>query len=676
MRREWLVTNGLGGFASGTVAGCLTRRYHGLLVAALEPPLGRTLLLSKIDETLRVGENDFALYTNNWAKGVEHPPGCGLLRRFDVVLGVPTWTYEFAGCRLLKRVWMEPLQNTTYVQYELSRAPCAFTLSCTMLVNYRDYHALTRAADWCMQVDPAVDGLTIRAFDRAAPLYLRCGSADWSPAHEWYRDFTLPIERERGFDSQEDHLCAGRAAITLEPGKCVGIVASTQPDADLDSDAALQRRRAQALDRLSQWRRANRKAAAAAPLPIRQLVLAADQFVVSRISRNAAQCESSSIRNAKPAASASGGRTIIAGYPWFTDWGRDTMIALPGLALVTGRRDVARDVLLTFAGHVNEGMIPNRFPDQGETPDYNAADATLWFVWAVGQYVRTTHDLKILNELYEPLTEIVHRYRTGTRYNIHVDDDGLLIAGEEGVQLTWMDAKVGPHVITPRIGKPVELNALWFDALTNVAAFAAALDKPAEELVRLAKKTHDGFARFWNPQTECCFDVLDGPGGDDASVRPNQIFAVSLPASRADGQISPPAGIPTGLLSNERSRAVVRTCEQRLLTWFGLRSLSPDDAAYRGAYEGDHRRRDEAYHQGTAWGWLLGPFVTAHLHVHKDPTAARAFLEPLLGQLHSHGVGSLSEIFNGDAPHTPNGCIAQAWTVAEALRAWQALSAH
>ena len=675
MQREWLVTNGLGGFASGTVAGCLTRRYHGLLLAALQPPLGRTLLLAKLDETLRVGDNDFALYTNNWTGGVEHPPGCGLLRRFDLVLGVPTWTFEFAGCRLIKRIWMEPRQNTTYVQYELKDAPCAFTLTCKALVNYRDYHSLTRAADWCMQVDPAADGLTVRAFDGAVPLRLRCGSAVWETAHEWHRDFTLPAERERGFDFQENHLCCGQCVITLEPGKRVGIVASTLPDADLDTDAALQRRHAEANDRLNQWRRANRRAADAAPLPVRQLVLAADQFVVTRSKSVSNSCPSSADARRSPSKQPPG-RTIIAGYPWFTDWGRDTMIALPGLALVTGRRDVARDVLLTFARHVDRGMIPNRFPDEGATPDYNAADATLWFVWAVAQYVRTTRDTKILDELYQPLTEIIHHYRTGTRYDIHVDDDGLLHAGESGVQLTWMDAKIGPHVVTPRTGKPVELNALWFDALSSVASFAEILEKPSDELVELAKQTREGFARFWNQPADCCFDVLDGPSGDDPAVRPNQIFAVSLPASRTGNHLPTPKGLPQDLLTAQQSESVVRTCRQQLLTWFGLRSLSPDDGAYHGTYHGDYRARDEAYHQGTSWGWLLGPFVTAHYHVYNDAVAARAFLEPLLGQLFSHGLGSLSEIFDGDSPHAPNGCIAQAWTVAEALRAWQTITAH
>jgi len=352
------------------------------------------------------------------------------------------------------------------------------------------------------------------------------------------------------------------------------------------------------------------------------------------------------------------GRTVIAGYPWFGDWGRDTMISLPGLTLVTGRPDVAARILRTFARFVDQGMLPNRFPEVGEIPEYNTADATLWYFEAIRAYHAATGDDVLLRDLFPVLQEIIEWHRRGTRYHIHVDPaDGLLYAGEVGVQLTWMDAKVGDWVVTPRIGKPVEINALWYNSLCSAAHFARRLGKPADRYEALAEQTHAGFARFWNEVAGYCYDVIDGPGGDDLALRPNQLLAVSLPHSP---------------LSPEQQRAVVNVCARHLLTSHGLRSLSPDDQAYIGHYGGDQRRRDGAYHQGTVWSWLIGPFVSAHLRVYHDPALAQSYLLPLARHLAGHGIGSISEVFDGDPPFTPRGCIAQAWGVAELLRAWQA----
>ncbi len=629
-RREWLVTNGLGGFASGTVAGLLTRRYHGLLVAALKPPLGRTLLVTKLDETAMYDGRAYPLAANRWASGVTDPKGFIHLDRFHLDGTTPVWTYACADALLEKRIWMEQDANTTYVRYDLRRASAPLTLTLKALVNYRDYHGSTHAGDWQMQVDPVDPGLRVTAFAGAAPVYLLSDRAEAAIRHDWHHDFFLSVEAYRGLDAVEDHLHAGTFTARLDPGAALTLVLSTEAAPELDGVAAFARRAAHEAALLAQ---------ADVDDVLRPLVLAADQFVVRRPTPDDAE-----------------GRSIIAGYPWFGDWGRDTMIALPGLTLSTGRPDVAAGILRTFAHFVDQGMLPNRFPDAGDFPEYNTVDATLWYVEAIRAYHAATNDDGLLRNLFPVLQEIIDRHQQGTRFHIHVDpDDGLLYAGEPGVQLTWMDAKVGDWVVTPRIGKPVEVNALWYHALRCMAAFARRLGSRAEDYDALADHARAGFGRFWNAERGYCFDVLDTPEGDDASLRPNQLLAVSLSNSP---------------LSVAHQKAVVDGCARRLLTPHGLRSLAPDDPAYVGRYGGDTRQRDGAYHQGTVWAWLLGPFAEAHLRVYRDPEAVRSFLRPLLRHIADHGVGSLSEIFDGDPPHTPRGTTAQAWSVAEVLRLW------
>jgi predicted glycogen debranching enzyme len=406
-------------------------------------------------------------------------------------------------------------------------------------------------------------------------------------------------------------------------------------------EAAWARRVAHESGVRARWRAA--QPAGAAEGWAERLALAADQFVVRR-----------------PTAEDPDGASVIAGYPWFGDWGRDTMIALDGLTLATGRPEVAARILRTFARHVDRGMLPNRFPDQGETPEYNTVDATLWYVEAIRAYHAATSDDGLLKELLPALASIVQWHLDGTRYGIAVDPaDGLLRAGEPGVQLTWMDARVGERVITPRIGKPVEVNALWYNALVALAGFARRLGEPATRWTELAGRVGASFARFWNPDTGHCHDVIDGPGGDDPTLRPNQILAVSLPASA---------------LPFARQKAVVDACARSLVTSFGLRSLDPGDPAYRGTYGGDAASRDGAYHQGPAWGWLLGPFALAHFRVYGDAETARSFLAPVARHLADYGLGSMAEIFEGDPPFRPCGCIAQAWSVAEVLRAVRGLT--
>ncbi len=641
-RREWLCTNGIGGFASGTVAGSLTRRYHGLLVAALDPPLGRTLLVAKVEERVAHEGREVALSANRWAGGAIAPDGFRALERFHLEGTTPVWTYAVADALLEKRVWMEPGANTTFVRYALRRARGPVRLGLDALVNYRDYHGTTRGGDWRLEVAAVPGGLRVLAYPGARPILLLAPGADATAAHAWYRNFHLPRERERGLPAEEDHLLAGRFQATLGPGEAVTLVLSAEAEPALDADAGWARRQRHERDLLARWRAAL-PAARSAPPWIAQLVLAADQFIVRR-----------------PLADDPDGLSVIAGYHWFGDWGRDTMIALPGLTLATGRPEVAARILRTFARFVDRGMLPNRFPDQGTAPEYNTVDATLWYVEAIRAYHTLTGDDGLLKELLPVLESIMAWHRRGTRYGIGEDPaDGLLRAGEPGVQLTWMDARVGDLVVTPRIGKPVEINALWYNALTAMAAFARRLGRPAEPWPALAERVRASFERFWNDQAGHCHDVIDGPTGDDPALRPNQIFAVALPASPL-----PPA----------RRRQVVEACARHLVTSAGLRSLAPGHPEYRGRYEGSPWQRDGAYHQGTVWAWLLGPFALAHFAVHGDRALAWSFLEPLAHHLHDQGLGTIAEIFDGDAPFAPRGCIAQAWSVAETLRAWAALA--
>ena len=643
--REWLCTNGMGGFASGTVAGLLTRRYHGLLVAALAPPLGRTLLVTKVDDSVVHDGVTWSLFVNRWAGEAVNPHGYRQIERFRLEGMVPVWTYACADALLEKRVWMEDGENTTYVHYDVVRAPRPLTLELKALVNYRDYHGATHANGWQMRIEPVADGLRVVAFDGARPFVLRAGGAEVAPAHSWYTGFDRGAERGRGLDDREDHLHAGTFRATLAHGQSLTLVLSAEArrasDDLTDATQALTRRRTHEAALLSTWEASH---PAPAPAWIRHLVLAADQFVVRR-----------------PRPEDPGGMTVIAGYHWFGDWGRDTMISLPGLALTTGRPEVAARILRTFAAFVDRGMLPNRFPDRGEAPEYNTVDATLWYFEAIRAYVAATGDDGLLKDLLPVLESIVDWHERGTRHGIRVDArDGLLASGEEGVQLTWMDARVGDWVVTPRRGKPVEINALWYNALRAMTGFARHLGRPTDTWDARARRVAAGFARFWAAERQHCYDVLDTPDGhDDDALRPNQILAVSLPETP---------------LSPEQQRKVVDACGRHLLTSYGLRSLAPGHPDYCSSCAGDARARDGAYHQGTVWSWLLGPFALAHFKVHGDRDAARALLLPMAHHLADYGVGSIGEIFDGDAPFAPRGCIAQAWGVAETLRAWHALA--
>jgi predicted glycogen debranching enzyme len=640
-KREWLVTNGIGGFASSTVSGVQTRRYHGLLVAALKPPLGRTLLVSSVAETVEYDNRSYGLNSFQWADESVAPEGYKLIESFRLEGTTPVWTFACADAVIEKRIWMEQGANTSYVYYKLLQASFPVNLALQAFVNYRDYHSSTHAGGWQMNVQRIDRGLRIEAFEGATPFYLLSSAQNIEPSHEWYYKFGLKAERYRGLDDHEDNLLAGTFRTTLEPGESVTFVASTSAAADLDGERSFSSQAAHESSLIEGWSNRGTGFHSDAPDWIRQLVLSADQFIVSR-----------------PLPDDPAGRSVIAGYHWFGDWGRDTMIALPGLTLATGRPEIAAQILRTFGRFIDRGMLPNVFPDAGQPPEYNTADAALWYFETLRQYVNATGDLELLRDLYPKLAEIIDAYLCGTRYQIHADpQDGLIYAGEPGVQLTWMDAKVGDWVVTPRIGKPIEINALWLNAVSSMIAFARSLGRARAGYCYLAKRARAGFGRFWNLAKGCCFDVLDGPQGNDASIRPNQIFAVSLPVTA---------------LTHDQQRAVVDTCMRHLLTSHGLRSLAPEEPQYRGRYGGSSVERDGSYHQGTVWGWLLGPFVLAHLRVYGNSAQAEKILAPIANHLKTHGLGSVSEIFDGDAPFHARGCIAQAWSVAEILRAYTA----
>ena len=629
---EWLETNGTGGFSSSTICGLNTRRYHGLLTAATTPPVGRFVLLSKFEETLIIDGRRYELSANQYP-GVVYPQGFVYQTGFRMD-PFPTFTYEVEGVRIAKSVFMVHDENTTIVQYELNVSttnPAQVKLEIRPLLAFRDYHSTTHengALNSHVETEPGQT--TFRPYGDLPALRFAHDPAEIDTNGFWYRNFQYRVEQERGLDFQEDLFSPCALSFDLSAGNKISIIASTErrdaSDADTFRDAEIERR-----IRLNQ------------PVPgsnkfVTRLNTAGDQFVVAR----------------------QRGTTLIAGYHWFADWGRDTMISLPGLTLVNGRWEIARSILAEFAAYVNQGMLPNRFPDAGESPEYNTVDATLWFFEAVRSYLQYTGDYEFVRtSLYTVLKDIVNWHVKGTRYQIHMDHDGLLVSGEPGVQLTWMDAKVGDWVVTPRHGKPVEIQALWYNALRVVEHLARKFAEPSveKEYEAIANKARTSFNEvFWNNDSACLYDVMNGETGD-ASIRPNQVIAISLTNT---------------MISQERAASVLRVVERDLLTPRGLRTLSPADPNYIGRYEGGPRTRDGAYHQGTVWPWLMGPYITAYINTFGPEAGGRfasTWLENFEPHLNEACLGQVSEIFDGDAPHTPRGCIAQAWSVAELLRA-------
>jgi glycogen debranching enzyme len=660
LRREWLVTNGLGSYASGTLAGVNTRSYHGLLVAALNPPVDRTVLVGGLVEWATYDGHRYPLSANEYADGTIDPQGYRHLQSFDLEGMLPIWTFALADALLERRIWMEYGSNTTYVLYRLLRGSGELQVEITPLVTYRGFHGLSSGEGWQPGIEAGPRDVSIRAFDGAVPFALRASDGHFAPGGTWWWNLKYRAETARGLNDRGDLYAPGTFSTTLQRGSRVALTLTSDMDQRAFEDVV----HAAARERQMQLLRT--AGVEDAPRAVQQLTLAADQFIVERVATTASGASSAphqeGAQHPPDAAAPQRTKTVIAGYHWFNDWGRDTMISLRGLTLATGRPEDAADILRSFARYVSDGMLPNNFPDQsGVVPGYNTADATLWYVIALHSYAQATGDEALVDELLPVLRDIVTWHSRGTRYHIGVDPgDGLLRAGEPGVQLTWMDAKVGDLVVTPRIGKPVEINALWYNTLRIVSGFLAARgDGASADLSAQASRVRASFlARFRRSDYPYLADVVDGPSGDDWTVRPNQIFAVA---------------VPFPLLEGADAAAMIAAVGRVLHTSFGLRSLSPDDPAYRGTYGGNQYQRDTSYHQGPVWTWLMGPFAEAYSRCYGDPGSALQLLQPFEDHLRDAGLGSISEILEGDPPHLPRGCIAQAWGVAEVLRVWRQL---
>ncbi|MEI9921145.1 MAG: amylo-alpha-1,6-glucosidase [Bacteroidota bacterium] len=620
---EWLETNGVGGYSSGTVAGSNTRRYHGLLVAATQPPVGRMVALSKLEETVVTKDKRFELSANQYP-GALHPLGFQYLESFNRDI-FPEFIYNLDGIQLKKTIAGIHGENTVVIIYEASKN---VKLEFMPLMSCKDFHTEAHANDSIYKDYLFDDGVfQTMNYESCPEIFISVPGSEFVDAKSWYYNFEHAVEQERGMDYTEDLFSHGRFEVELKQGSKLAVIVSIEDPRGRDGVKLVDDERA-------------RRELLTKPFAyhdgLRRLVLAADQFVVKRGDLN----------------------TIIAGYHWFADWGRDTMISLPGLCLATGRHNDLKNILRAFASYVSEGMLPNRFPDRGEHPEYNTIDATLWFFVAVYKYYSASKDKAFITEILPTLTNIIHWHFKGTRYNIHVDlADGLLYGGQEGVQLTWMDAKVGDWVVTPRRGKPVEINALWYNALSILSLISAEAGQTeaSEDWKNKAVQVHESFnLLFWNELRGCLYDYIDGDE-KNADVRPNQVYAISLPFP---------------LLNKQRATKVLKVITDQLYTPKGLRSLERSHPDYKYNYTGNISSRDGAYHQGTVWSFLIGPYIDAVIFVKGDKgrrDAAR-IIEEFLKHLDERCVGSISEIFDAEEPFTPRGCVAQAWGVAEALR--------
>jgi predicted glycogen debranching enzyme len=646
LQQQWLVTNGLGGYASGTISGAVTWRYHGLLIAALPAPLGRTLMLNHLSESLRIDGRRVQF----GGAGEEKEDLPNYLMEFRLENQLPFWRYEIEGVVIEKRLLMLYLQNTIHLTYTLISGADEAILELRPSVHFRPFEGNvgeTISSEYEMRVRGKKFEIDSGQNYPPLRLYVHGQEAQFTNDGGSTRDIFYERDAERGYESSGSLWSPGFFEVTLKQNGPVTLIASTEDwrtISALDPDAAhgTERDRRRRLLRMADPKSQDGPAA--------ELVLAADQFIMTPVGR---------VRDAARARAAGDElRSVIAGYHWFTDWGRDTMISLEGLTITTGRYHEAAWILRTFAQYVKNGLIPNMFPEGQNEGLYHTADATLWFFQALHKYTRATGDRETLTQLLPILREIVDQHLRGTRYGIGVDPkDGLLRQGAEGYQLTWMDAKVGDWVVTPRRGKAVEINALWYNALCLLEGWLTEAGDTAagSELREHAVRTRECFnERFWNPAQKCLFDVLDGETGNDPAIRPNQVFAISL---------------ANPVLAREYWEPVLNIVREKLLTPVGLRSLSREHPDYKAKYFGDLRSRDAAYHQGTVWGWLIGPFIDAWVKVYPDRKhEARKFLEGFVPHLSEGCVGSISEVFDAEPPYTQRGCIAQAWSVAEVLR--------
>lgn len=652
LSREWLVTNGLGGYASGTACGVATRRYHGLLIAALQAPLGRVMRLNQVGERLILADGT-SLAIGVDAVNQGGAPGAGHLAHFALESGLPVWRYEVRSWVIEKRVVMPHLQNTTYVTYRLlsTEEDQPIQLMLRPAVHFRSHDAPVdaphvgpyRFSAQGDQYEIAAEGFPpLRLFlsDSEGRFILDATTTD---------PLDYVIEAGRGYEHRGELWSPGYFLAPLETSAPVTLVASTETWNVLQALSAHEAQQVERTRRARLLRLARSKVRGGVA---GELVGAADQFLITPSGRVE--------DTARAHAAGEEIRTVIAGYHWFTDWGRDTMISLEGLTLTTGRLAEAGYILRTFAYYVRDGLIPNLFPEGQTEGLYHTADATLWFFHAIDRYLEASGDQETLHLLLPTLLEIVAHHRQGTRFGIGVDPaDGLLRQGAEGYQLTWMDAKVDGWVLTPRRGKAVEINALWYNALKLLEGWVRTCrdEEAAAPLAEQAEQARRSFNdRFWYAEGEYLYDIVDGEAGDDPACRPNQLLAISLRHP---------------VLARERWEPVVEVARRRLLTPVGLRSLAPGHPDYKPVYHGDLRSRDAAYHQGTVWAWLIGPFIDAWLKVHpNDRAGARRFLDGFIPHLQEACLGSISEIFDAEPPFQPRGCIAQAWSIAEVIRCW------
>lgn len=630
-QKEWLLTNGIGGYASSTLIGANTRRYHGLLIASLKAPVDRHLIISKFDEVIEINGDRYELGTNQTESSISQ--GYVHLQTVEIDK-VVKYNYNVKDVFIEKKISLIYGKNSVAVVYTFINGINKCNFKVYPLVNARDHHGNADKSWLNFNSQAGENGVILKSNTIGENIYIKSSQGKFNQFNDtWFNGMDYSIERERGLSSVEDHYMPGYFELELAPNqeKTITIIASLEPIETINGQKAI----------TDEEKRINEliKNAGFKDDFVNSLVMASDKFIVNRKS--------------------TGSKTIIAGYPWFTDWGRDTMIALPGLTLVTKRYQDAREILLSFVKYIKNGLVPNMFPDEGEEPIYNTVDASLWFFEAVYKYVKYTNDYDFIRDnIYSKMKEIISAYKNGTDYNIGMDDDGLINAGNENIQLTWMDAKVGDFVVTPRYGKAVEINSLWYNALKIMAHLAKHYGDNFEEHENLAEKVKASFDEFWNESKECLYDVISSSNKDD-KIRPNQIFAVSLSYS---------------VLDEVKGKKVVDKVFNELYTSMGLRSLSPRDGEYVGEYLGDQLRRDCAYHEGTVWGWLLGPFITAYKRIygksHEHKHVYEKFIEPIKEHLKDAGIGSISEIFDGNEPLTPRGCFAQAWSVGEILRAY------
>jgi predicted glycogen debranching enzyme len=653
LTREWLVTNGLGGYASGTLAGVASRRYHSLLIAALPAPLGRQVMLNHLSEMLRLPDGTTIFFGGEeHAGGALELHGADYLLEFRLEKGLPVWRYEVGGFTIEKRILLPHRQNTVHINYRLTAGAGVIRLKMRPAVHFRPHEApvnLEHAGPYRLT---CVDSRYELAAQPPLPplrLFLHGERAAFTNEGKKLQDLLYRIEESRGYEHLGALWSPGYFRADLAMNHEVTLVASTEP-----WETVLALPPQEAFE--AECERRSRLITAAAPAvrtgPASKLVLAADQFIITPAGR---------VEDAARAHAAGDEvRTVIAGYHWFTDWGRDTMISLEGLALTTGRHVEAGYILRTFAHYVRDGLIPNLFPEGEKEGLYHTADATLWFFHAIDRYLKATDDRTTLRLLLSTLRDIVEHHLRGTHFGIGVDPrDGLLRQGQAGYQLTWMDAKVGDWVVTPRRGKAVEINALWYNALRLLEGWVRGEegDQSAQPLADQAERARRSFnQRFWFQQGGYLYDVVDGEAGDDSACRPNQVLAMSLTHP---------------VLDRERWAAVLHVVKEKLWTPVGLRSLAPGHPDYKARYDGDLRARDAAYHQGTVWAWLIGPFIDAWLRLHpEDRRGAHSMLSGFFDHLSQACVGSISEVFDAEPPFTPRGCIAQAWSVAEVLRCW------